>query len=220
MTARRILVTGGAGFIGASLSIALRSRHPDWEIVACDNLYRRGSELNLPRLREAEVTFIHADVRHFDDLLRVGDIDGLVECSAEPSVMAELHGDADFVVDTNLVGAYNCLKLAARHEAQVVFLSTSRVYPIAGFERMAYAEDETRFVLLDEQPMAGASGEGVGEAFPLAGARTPLYGATKLAAEPLVAEFAETHGLATMVNRRGSSPGRGRWARSTRECSP
>jgi len=48
---RRILVTGGAGFIGASLAIGLADRHTDWEVIALDNLRRRGSELNLPRLR-------------------------------------------------------------------------------------------------------------------------------------------------------------------------
>ena len=80
----RVLVTGGAGFIGSSIALALASRHPDWAVVACDNLYRRGSELNLPRLREAGVEFAHADVRHLEDLLRIGEIQALVECSAEP----------------------------------------------------------------------------------------------------------------------------------------
>jgi CDP-paratose 2-epimerase len=84
----RVLVTGGAGFIGGNLAISLRSGHADWEVRALDNLRRRGGELNLPRLRAAGVEFIHGDVRVLDDLLSVGDIDALVECSAEPSVLA------------------------------------------------------------------------------------------------------------------------------------
>ena len=47
----RVLVTGGAGFVGGNLSVALAGRHPDWEVAVLDNLMRRGSELNLPRLR-------------------------------------------------------------------------------------------------------------------------------------------------------------------------
>jgi CDP-paratose 2-epimerase len=202
MSARRVLITGGAGFIGSSLCLALRARHPEWEIVACDNLFRRGSELNLPRLKDAGVAFVHADVRHAEDLGRVGEIDALIECSAEPSVMAAVQGASDFVVGTNLIGAYHCLELAARCRAQVIFLSTSRVYPIARLEQMAYAEDETRFVLTDDQPTLGASAAGVAESFPLDGART-LYGATKLAAELLIAEYAQTWGLATTINRCG-----------------
>jgi CDP-paratose 2-epimerase len=198
----RVLITGGAGFIGSTLALTLAGRHPDWQLVACDNLYRRGSELNLPRLREAGVEFVHADVRHRDDLMRIDEVTAIVECSAEPSVLAERQGGADFVVHTNLVGAYNCFGLAARDGAQVVFLSTSRVYPVAAQERLAYRELETRFELEDEQPVAGASSRGITEAFPLQGART-LYGTTKLAAELLLAEYADAYGIRTVVDRCG-----------------
>ncbi|MGZ4270648.1 MAG: NAD-dependent epimerase/dehydratase family protein [Solirubrobacteraceae bacterium] len=180
----RVLITGGAGFIGSSTAIALAARHPDWELVACDNLYRRGSELNLPRLRAAGVEFAHADVRHLDDLLRVGPVDALVECSAEPSVMAS----GDVIVPVNLMGAYHCFELAARHRAQVIFLSTSRVYPVATIERLAYEETATRYELAAEQPVAGASARGLSERFPLEGSRT-MYGASKLAGELLLAEY-------------------------------
>ncbi len=180
----RVLITGGAGFIGSSIGLALAERHADWEIVACDNLYRRGSELNLPRLRAAGVAFVHADVRSRDDLTAIGPIDAMVECSAEPSVL----GAADVIVPVNLVGAYNCFEHAAAHDARVIFLSTSRVYPVAPQEALAFREADTRFELADEQDVAGASAEGISEDFPLAGRRT-MYGASKLAAELLLAEY-------------------------------
>jgi CDP-paratose 2-epimerase len=198
----RVLVTGGAGFIGGSLAVGLAQRYPDWQVLAVDNLRRRGSELNLPRLRESGVQFLHGDVRELDDLLEVGELDALIECSAEPSVMAGVDGSPDYVVQTNLMGAYNCLELARRREAQFVFLSTSRVYPVATLERLAYREGETRLELEDEQPMPGASARGIAESFPLEGART-LYGATKLSAELLVSEYAESYGLRTVINRCG-----------------
>ena len=65
----RVLVTGGAGFIGANVTIGLAARHPDWELLVIDNLRRRGAELNLPRLREAGISFAHGHVRELDDLL-------------------------------------------------------------------------------------------------------------------------------------------------------
>jgi CDP-paratose 2-epimerase len=198
----RVLVTGGAGFIGANLALELLARHPGWELVAFDSLHRRGSELNVPRLREAGVRFVHGDVREPDDLRAAGPFDALVECSAEPSVMAGADGATGFVVHTNLMGAYHCLEEAARHGAQLVFLSTSRVYPIAGLNGLAHAEGETRFELAAEQPVPGASAHGIAESFPLDGART-LYGATKLSAELLIAEYAESFGLRTVVDRCG-----------------
>jgi CDP-paratose 2-epimerase len=197
-----VLVTGGAGFIGASLAIGLAKRHPGWRVLALDNLRRRGSELNLPRLREHQVAFMHGDVRELGDLLEADELDTIVECSAEPSVMAGVDGSPDYVVQANLLGAYNCLELARRTGAQFVFLSTSRVYPVSALESLSYQAADTRFELTEHQNLPGASPRGVSEAFPLEGART-LYGATKLSGELLAAEYAAAYGLRTVINRCG-----------------
>jgi CDP-paratose 2-epimerase len=199
---RRVLITGGAGFVGSNLAIALRRRHPDWEVAAFDNLKRRGSELNLPRLREEGIAFVHGDVRNPADLELLGEIDTLVECSAEPSVLAGTDGSPDYVVQTNLLGAYNCLELARRRGADMVFLSTSRVYPVATLEGLAFEEAPTRYELRDAQDVPGASRAGVAEDLPLDGARS-LYGTTKLAAELLIAEYRETYGLRAVIDRCG-----------------
>jgi CDP-paratose 2-epimerase len=171
-------------------------------VIAFDNLRRRGSELNLPRLREVGVSFHHGDVRELDDLLGIGEIDAIIECSAEPSVMAGIDGSPDYVVQSNLIGAYNCLELARRRGAQFLFLSTSRVYPVGALEGLVYRESSTRLELQDAQSVPGASSRGIAESFPLEGART-LYGATKLAAELLVSEYASSYGLQAVVNRCG-----------------
>jgi CDP-paratose 2-epimerase len=198
----RLLLTGGAGFVGSNLAVSLAARHPDWEIVALDNLYRRGAELNLPRLGAAGVEFCRGDVREPGDLERLASVDAIVECSAEPSVMSGIDGDTSYLLHTNLTGAYNCLELARRDEAQLVFLSTSRVYPIAPQLALALEEAETRFELAAEQRLPGASGAGIAEGFGLSGART-LYGATKLAAELLIEEYRAAFGVRAAVDRCG-----------------
>jgi CDP-paratose 2-epimerase len=116
--------------------------------------------------------------------------------------MAGVGGGSDYVIHTNLLGAYNCLELARRTGAQLVFLSTSRVYPVAALEALAYREQDTRLELTDDQPLAGASAQGIAESFPLNGART-LYGATKLAAELLIEEYAAGYGLSAVIDRCG-----------------
>jgi CDP-paratose 2-epimerase len=199
---RRVLVTGGAGFVGGNLCVALAQRHPDWQIFALDNLRRRGSELNLARLREAGVDFVHGDVRESADLLELDHVDAVVECSADPSVLSGVDGSPAYAMQTNLLGAYHCLELARRDDAQFIFLSTSRVYPVAGLAAIRYDEAATRFALTDRQTSVGVSAAGISEAFPLTGART-LYGTTKLAAELVVAEYAAGYGLRTVVNRCG-----------------
>ena len=197
----RLLITGGAGFVGGNLGVSLAGRHPDWEIVAFDNLMRRGSELNLPRLREAGVEFVHGDVREPADLAAAGPFDAMVECSAEPSVLAGF-ADASYSVHTNLLGAFNCLERARAEQAFLVFLSTSRVYPVAPQLELELEEGETRFELAAEQPFAGAGPAGLSEEFPMSGART-LYGATKLSAELLIEEYAGAFGLRAVVDRCG-----------------
>jgi CDP-paratose 2-epimerase len=196
----RILITGGAGFIGSNLALHLRSVMGGAEIVCMDNLYRRGSELNVPRLIASGVRFQHGDIRQAVDFPQ-GAFDFLVECSAEPSVLAGQDGSPDYLFQTNITGAFHCLETARRTGARLIFLSTSRVYPIAAMESHPWEEHETRFVWKDVGTL-GITSRGVSESAPMAGARS-LYGFTKLAAEQLIEEYRETFGLKAVVNRCG-----------------
>jgi CDP-paratose 2-epimerase len=198
-----ILITGGAGFVGSNLATLYKERFPAARVTALDNLKRRGSELNLPKLREAGVSFVHGDVRCPDDLRAFAQpFDLIVECSAEPSVLAGYGGSPGYVVQTNLVGTVNCLDLAREHKAAFVFLSTSRVYPIQKLASLKLVERPTRFEMAADQPEPGASAAGISEEFPLGGHRS-LYGATKLASELLIEEYRQMYGLKTIVNRCG-----------------
>ncbi len=199
----RILITGGAGFVGSSLALALRTRFPDCHICALDNLHRRGSELNLPRLRAAGVRFIHGDIRDPEDLHGLPEPpQAIIECSAEPSAQAGYGGSPEFLVRTNLLGCFHCLELARHVKADFLFLSTSRVYPTARLNGLAFREEDTRFVLCDNQDVPGASAQGVGEDFPLDGARS-LYGMTKLASELMITEYGDAYGLRYLIDRCG-----------------
>jgi CDP-paratose 2-epimerase len=197
-----LLITGGAGFVGSNLAVSLAARHPEWNVLALDNLYRQGSKLNLPRLEQAGVEFVEGDVREPEDLKRLPEISAMIECSAEPSVMSGVDGDTSYLVHTNLTGAYNCLELARREGAFVVFLSTSRVYPVAPQLELRLEEAPTRFEIAAEQTVPGVSPAGISEEFPIAGART-LYGATKLAAELLIEEFRAGLGVPAVIDRCG-----------------
>jgi CDP-paratose 2-epimerase len=196
----RILITGGAGFVGSSLAIAFRSRWPEYEIVCLDNLHRRGSELNVKRLGAAGIQFLNGDVRNFDSF-PTGPFDFLIECSAEPSVLAGHDGSPDYVFHTNLVGAYNCLEKARAWQSNFIFLSTSRVYPIAELEAHGWTEEATRFCWVDATA-DGISSRGVTEKVSSEGVRS-LYGFTKYAAERLIDEYRAMYGLAAVINRCG-----------------
>jgi CDP-paratose 2-epimerase len=179
-----------------------------------DNLYRRGSELNLSRLRSAGVEFVKADIR-FADQFPPGPFECVLECSAEPSVLAGYGESPDYLMETNFLGTYRCLEKARQWQSKLLFLSTSRVYPIAPLEAHPWTEGPTRFEWKD---VAGASisSRGVTEDCSMTGARS-LYGLTKFASEALIEEYRSAFGLKAVVNRCSVVPGR--WARWTRVSS-
>ena len=197
----RILVTGGAGFVGSNLALMLK-RDRAVEVLALDNLKRRGSELALARLREAGVVFQHGDIRAPEDLEAAGRFDLLLECSAEPSVHAGYGESPGYLVNTNLVGTINCLEACRRHAADMVFLSSSRIYPIRALAELPLAETGNRLDLPEGASGPGWSAAGIRRDFPLAGSRS-LYGATKLASELMIEEYGALYGLRAVVNRCG-----------------
>lgn len=200
--AEHILVLGGAGFIGSSLALGIKEAHPGWRVTCLDNLRRRGSELNLPRLKAKDISFVHGDIRFLSDLeLGTARPDILLDCSAEPSVLAGV-SSPQYVLQANLIGTTHILEWARQIGAKLLFLSTSRVYPIPAMCSLKLIEKETRFVWDSQQALPGVSSAGISEDFPLHGYRT-LYGATKLASEMLITEYRQAYGLQAIVNRCG-----------------
>jgi CDP-paratose 2-epimerase len=202
MSFKHILITGGAGFVGANLAALYKQAFADVAVTTFDNLKRRGSELNLPRLRRLGVNFLHGDIRCREDVESWPNFDLLIDCSAEPSVQAGIDGTPLPVIQNNLVGTIHCLDAARRRQAAFLFLSTSRVYPIERLNTLAYREETTRFRWTAEERLPGYSSEGIAEDFPLEGPRS-LYGATKLAAELILQEYAYSFKMPILINRCG-----------------
>ncbi len=202
MIYQSVLITGGAGFVGSSLAIKLREASPGTAVAAFDNLHRRGSELNLPRLREAGIPFLHGDARCPEDLQPLPDFDLLIDCAAEPSVQAGTRGTPQYVLNNNLAGTINCLESARSRGAAFLLLSSSRVYPIPAVNAIPFHEDATRFRWDAAPPCAGFSSAGIAESFSLDGPRS-FYGASKLAAEVVLQEYVHAAGMKALVNRCG-----------------
>src|SRR6266853_1105198 len=170
---KRVLILGGAGFVGSSLAIGLKSAHPDWGISCFDNLRRRGSELNLLRLRAHEISFVHGDIRSAPDLdvEALGSPDIVLDCSAEPSVLAGVTSP-QYVVQANLGGTANVLELCRRLGARLLFFSTSRVYSVPALRGLRLIERPTRFCLAVEQTEPNVTETGINEGFSTRGFRS------------------------------------------------
>ncbi|MDH7568708.1 MAG: NAD-dependent epimerase/dehydratase family protein [Armatimonadota bacterium] len=195
-----LLITGGCGFIGSNLAVALR--RAGHTVTCLDNLARRGSEVLLRRILDHGCQFVHGDVRNPEDLQRLqGDFHMMIECSAEPSVLVGSQGrDAAFLTANNLGGSLTCAEFVRQRGMGMLFLSTSRVYPYTLLNALRYRETATRFEYDDQHP--GVSDAGVRVEFPLEGRRT-LYGATKLASELVLQEYSQLYDLPLVINRCG-----------------
>ena len=198
----KILITGGCGFVGSNLALSLIKEFPDSEIIAFDNLKRRGSELNIKRLKAAGIRFVHGDIRNEEDLDALSKLDIVIDASAEPSVLAGIEGGHKQLININLNGTINILNLALKNKSAFIFLSTSRVYPIEHINEIIVEEEETRFTISDRQNFSGISADGISEEFSLEGYRS-IYGASKLASELMIHEYTHFFGLRSIINRCG-----------------
>ena len=113
--ARRLLVTGAAGFIGANFCHYWHETHPGDRIVAYDALTYAGNRANLASLAQSpRLRFLHADIRdsaRVAALLREESIDTLVHFAAESHVDRSIDGP-DAFIETNVVGTHSLLKAA------------------------------------------------------------------------------------------------------------
>ena len=210
----RVLVTGGAGFLGSYLCRQFAQQGD--QVVSFDNLHRRGSELNVTSLRSCGVDFVHGDVRVAGDLLDLdGCFDLIVEASAEPSVHAGIKGSTRYLIETNFLGTANALDFARARGGAMVFVSTNRVFSIPALRQLPLVETDSRLELVTGCHGRGFSRSGVSEDFPTSGSGfRSLYGMTKLASEMLIEEYAENFQFPAVINRCGVLAGPGQFGKT------
>ncbi|WP_194409130.1 dTDP-glucose 4,6-dehydratase [Microbacterium cremeum] len=124
---RRLLVTGGAGFIGSNFVHHVVS-HTDDHVTVLDALTYAGNRESLAELPEDRVSFVKGDITDaglVDDLFR--DADAVIHYAAESHNDNSLHDPRPFL-DTNIVGTYTLLEAARRHDRRFHHISTDEVY--------------------------------------------------------------------------------------------
>jgi CDP-paratose 2-epimerase len=128
---RRILITGGAGFLGVNAAIHLIKE--GWDVTLLDNLSRPGTERNLKWILTrypTRVAFVKEDVRNADALAQhVKDQDAILHLAGQVAVTTSLvDPNTDF--DVNARGTLNVLEAVRNHnhDAPLVFSSTNKVY--------------------------------------------------------------------------------------------
>jgi CDP-paratose 2-epimerase len=190
----RILITGGAGFIGCNLArTCIEAGH---SVTIFDNLSRRGSDANLAWLHGlfgAEgFRFVQADVRDFPAIVRAAESQEAIYHLASQTAVTTSMTDPRQDFEVNALGSFNVLEATRQSAPGAVFIysSTNKVY--GGMEELVAAELPTRYVLPD-------CPDGISEARPL-DFHSP-YGCSKGAADQYVRDYARIYGLRTVVFR-------------------
>lgn len=230
----KLLITGACGFVGSTLAHELRDLRPSVEIWGLDNFLREGSRTNLQPLLDQGIHMVEGDIRRPEDLAKIPKMDWVIDCAAEPSVLAGTGtgmGSAE-LLDHNLIGTIRMLEFCKQHGAGFILMSTSRVYSIRPLASMKVQSvgGAYRPVLPSGPRLPGLSEHGIAEDF---SAEPPLslYGASKRSAEILALEYGGAFGFPVWINRCGVLAGRGQfgkadqgifsfWIRSWKERRP
>ena len=125
----RLLVTGGAGFIGSNFVHWLAGRHSDCQVVVLDALTYAGHRANLAGVPESQLTFIHGDIRDPDAVARAMDgCDYVLNFAAESHVDRSIETPGEFI-QTDVYGVFVLAEEARRIGVKrFIQVSTDEVY--------------------------------------------------------------------------------------------
>lgn len=186
-TPKKLLVTGGAGFIGSNFVHMALSHFKDTDFITLDLLTYAGNLANLAHLpSEQRHRFVRGDIRDrelISDLIKQENIDAIINFAAESNVDRSILGPEPFM-NTNILGVFNLLEAARQvwlrqdqssaRQRRFIHISTDEVYgQLDSFE--SAANEKQRY------------------------APNSPYAASKAAADHLVSAFHATYGLPTII---------------------
>lgn len=182
---KKIIVTGGAGFIGSNFVHYVVNNHPEVHVTVLDKLTYAGNKANLAGLPEDRVQLVVgdiADAKLVDELVK--DTDAVVHYAAESHNDNSLKDPFPFV-QTNLIGTYTLIEACRKHNVRFHHVSTDEVYG--------------DLPLREDLP---GHGEGEGEKFT---DKTPYnpsspYSSTKAGSDLLVKAWVRSFGLQATIS--------------------
>ncbi len=169
----KILVTGGAGFIGSNFIRHLMSAHPDYHVINLDKITYAGNLENLNDIESSpNYSFVKGDICD-RQIIEGIDVDAIVNFAAESHVDRSIL-KADPFIQTNVIGTNNLLEYSKNRGCTFLHVSTDEVY--GSIEKGLFSEDSP---LLPNSP----------------------YAASKASSDLLVRSYVETYGVKAIVTR-------------------
>ena len=188
----KILITGGCGFVGSNIAIFLKKKLKKVNICSLDNLTRKGSSQNRNRLLKYNIKNYKINIEKYEKIKSLKKFDLIIDCCAEPAIEVSKK-EPDRVFNTNLMGTFNILKKCVNDKANIIFLSSSRVYSIRKLRALVKDLNIKSPLKIKKK---------ITENFETESASS-LYGFTKIASEKLIKEFFFNTNLKYLINRFG-----------------
>ena len=183
---KKILVTGGAGFIGTNLVRYLLETSPDYQVFNLDSLTYTGNPGNFDDLSDAErkrYTFVHGNIcdqKLVEDLFAAEHFDGVMHLAAESHVDRSITGPAAFV-ETNVVGTFKLLEASLKSWQK------------------GHCSEDFRFLHVSTDEVYGSLGETGLFTEQTAYDPSSPYSASKASSDHFVRAYCVTYGLPTLI---------------------
>lgn len=238
-----VLITGGCGFVGSCLAKFFLSQNKDrtsslgksktsnsYRVTLVDNLMRSGSQTNQAPLGSLGAEVLVGDLRDRAWVETLPKCDWVIDCAANPSVLAGLEdlspnqSSSQLLVDHNLGGTVHLLEYCKKHSAGMVLVSSSRVYSIEQLCKIPFDLHDAKLsidwdTVEASKTIAGVSRRGINENFSIEPPLS-LYGTTKLASEWLAKEYSKAFGFRLWINRCGILAGAGQFGKADQGIIP
>ncbi len=176
----KIVVTGGAGFIGSNFITYMLAKYPDYEIVNIDKLTYAGNLDNLKAVEDnPRYTFVKGDICDKPLVEKTVKGDAVINFAAESHVDRSITGP-EFFIKTNIYGTFTLLEAARKENIKYIQISTDEVY--GSLQKGSFKETD---VLDPSSP----------------------YSASKASADLLVQSYYTTYGLPVLITRSSNNYG-------------
>ena len=173
---KKIIVTGGCGFIGSNFVHWVIDNQPDVHVTVLDKLTYAGNVANIAGIPEDRITFVHGDICDADLLDEiVPDVDAVVHYAAESHNDNSIADPSPFL-RTNVEGTYTLLEACRKYNKRFHHVSTDEVYGDLALD------DPARFT--EETPYHPSS----------------PYSSTKASSDMLVREWNRTYGVEVTIS--------------------
>ena len=184
----KIIVTGGCGFIGSNICIFLKNL--SFKVISVDNLSKTYSKINLKRLNNLNIKNYNIDISNKNKFVKLSfKSDIIIDCCADPAVESS-RKDIYSNINNNLITTYNVLEKAKKDNSKLIFLSTSRIYPIKdSYKKFSFFYKKKKKDLFNEESNTN-------------GPKT-IYGFSKLSSEMLIKEYNYAFKIDYLINRCG-----------------